>query len=680
MRLHQDSSQTPPPELIGARRRLPIGAEVMPEGGVHFRVWAPRCGELGVVLESGPGAESGTVAIPLWPEPGGYFSAFSQSAAAGTLYRFQPVYKHGPHDRLVPDPASRFQPRGPHGPSRVEDPGRFAWTDDHWTGVELGGQVIYEMHIGAFTREGTWRAATRELDELAAAGITLIEVLPVADFAGEFGWGYDGVDLYAPTRLYGEPDDMRAFVDRAHALGIGVILDVVYNHLGPDGNYLACFSNDYFSTVHTTDWGLAINYDGPGCGPVREFYIANAGYWIDEFHLDGLRIDATQDIHDCSDDHILAALTRQARQVASRRGRSIVFVAENEPQHAKLVRSPRRGGYGLDAMWNDDYHHSAMVALTGRNEAYYTDYQGTPQELISAVKRGFLYQGQLYGWQHKRRGAPALDIEPARFVHFLQNHDQIANSAGGQRCHMLASPGRYRAMMALTLLGPATPMLFMGQEFAASAPFLYFADHTAELNQSIRAGRAEFLAQFPSLATAEVQARLADPCDRATFEACKLDLGERLRHAGAYALTRDLLALRRRDPAFRAQRSGGVDGAVLGAEALVLRVMEPGLESLEPMQPMQSMQSIEPGVATGHGDRLLIVNLGRDLDLCPAPEPLLAPPGAMVWSVLWSSEHPRYGGSGNAAVESQGRWRLPGHAAVVLAPVPAQESEEEDCD
>jgi maltooligosyltrehalose trehalohydrolase len=508
--------------------------------------------------------------------------------------------------------------------------------------------VIYEMHLGTFTPEGTWEAASRELAELAEAGITLLEVMPIAEFVGRYGWGYDGVDLFAPSHLYGSPEDCRRFVDRAHALGLGVILDVVYNHLGPDGNYLACFSPAYFTDRYTTEWGAAINFDGKGAGPVREFFVANAGYWIDEFHCDGLRLDATQTIYDRSPDHILAAIGRRVRQSA--RGRSTVVVAENEAQHARLVRPAAQGGYGLDALWNDDFHHSAMVALTGRHEAYYIDYQGSPQEFISACKWGYLYQGQWYTWQAQRRGSPTFGLKPAAFVTFIQNHDQISNSGGGLRCHQLTSPGRYRAMTALMLLGPGTPMLFQGQEFAASSPFFYFADHNAELSPLIRRGRAEFLSQFPSVASPEMQSRLPDPGDPHTFERCRLDLAERHRHQEAYALHRDLLRLRREDPVLRSQRPHGVDGAVLGSHAFVLRFFT------------------EDGQ-----DRLLIVNLGRDLLLEPAPEPLLAPPEGTRWQMLWSSEDPRYGGFGTPPMDDDGGWRVPGEAAVVLGPRPVEE-------
>jgi maltooligosyltrehalose trehalohydrolase len=620
---------------MGVRRRLPVGAELEADG-VSFRVWAPAARNVEVVLESNPGSP---VAVALAPEGGGYFSALASEARAGMRYRF----RLDRDDRALPDPTSRFQPEGPHGASEVVDPAAFQWTDDGWPGVTLAGQVLYEMHVGTFTREGTWAAASRELAELARIGVTVIELMPVAEFAGSFGWGYDGVDLFAPTHLYGLPDDFRHFVDRAHALGIGVILDVVYNHLGPDGNYLSAFSRDYFTDRYTNDWGEAINFDGPNSGPVREFFVANAGYWIDEFHLDGLRLDATQQIFDASPEHVLTAITRRVREAAG--GRATLVVAENEPQHTRLLRPPSAGGYGIDAVWNDDFHHTACVAVTGRREAYYSDYRGAPQELVSAT-RGYLYQGQRSAWQRNRRGTPAGDLALARFVTYLQNHDQIANSASGHRLHALTSPGRYRAITALLLLAPGTPLLFQGQEFAASTPFLFFADHTSELAPLVRRGRAEFLTQFPSIATSEVRECLADPAAPSTFGASVLDLSERERHAEAYALHQDLLRLRRDDPVFAVQGAHGLEGAVLGAEALVLRFMG------------------------GDGDdRLLIVNLGSDVELAPAPEPLLAPPEERRWSIVWSSEDPRYGGGGSLSLDAEERWRLAAHAACVARPI-----------
>lgn len=615
-----------------SQRHLPVGAEILAGGEVGFRVWAPACHRVEVVLADG-------TVVGLEPEPDGYWSGRSAAAAAGTLYR----YRLDGGESLLPDPASRFQPDGPHGPSEVIDPAAYAWSDQDWQGVESDDQVIYEMHVGTFTPEGSWSAAMAGLPGLRDIGITVIEVMPVADFVGRFGWGYDGVDLFAPTRLYGRPEDFKRFVDAAHGLGIAVILDVVYNHFGPSGNYLKQFSPAYFSTKYGNDWGEAINFDDSYAGPVREFFISNAEYWIREFHLDGLRLDATQQIYDESEPNILQEIGRAVRQAAG--DRTTLIVAENEPQQVRLVQPIDQGGFGLDALWNDDFHHSAMVALTGRHEAYYSDHRGTPQEFVSAAKYGYLFQGQRYSWQKQRRGTPALGLGPCCFVNFTQNHDQVANSARGLRGHQLTSPGRWRAMTALMLLMPGTPMLFQGQEFAASTPFLYFADHEPELNAAIRRGRAEFLTQFPSITDPAAQACLADPGAVATFAGCRLDPAERAGNAEAVALHRDLLALRRSHDAFRSGRRCGFDGAVLGSEAFVLRFFGPDGD-----------------------DRLVVVNLGGDLVLVPAPEPLLAPPLGRRWATCWSSEAVSYGGSGVVEWETPEGWFLPGHAAAVLAP------------
>ena len=613
-------------------RRLPVGAECQRSGGVHFRVWAPRCQAVSVRIE-------GFEPVLLEAEAGGYFSGLVPEAGSGTRYRFC-LDGETPG---APDPASRFQPEGPHGPSEVVDPSSFCWTDGEWQGRPREELVLYEMHVGTFTAEGTWEAATEQLPALAELGITCIEVMPVADFPGRFGWGYDGVNLFAPTRLYGHPDDFRRFVDGAHRLGICVILDVVYNHLGPDGNYLTCFAEQYLSDQYPNEWGDALNFDGPESEHVREFFIANAGYWIDEYHLDGLRLDATQQIYDTSPEHVIAAIVRRVRAAAP--GRTTFIVGENEPQHAKLVRSPEQGGYGLDALWNDDFHHSAFVALTGHHEAYYSDYRGSPREFVVAAKHGFLYQGQRYSWQQKSRGTPALDLPSESFVVFLENHDQIANSDSGRRMHQLTSPGRYRAMTAYFLLMPGLPMLLQGQEFGTSCPFLYFADHKPELAKNVRKGRREFLAQFPNLANPAMQGRLPDPDDQATFDHCVLNFRERDSHAAHYQLHRDLLMLRRSDPVLRV-RPARVEGTEIGERAWMLRFFGPA------------------------SDRVLLINLGGDLTLNPMPEPLLAPLENQAWRVLWSSEQAEYGGTGVPPLYRDGFLYISGESSLVLEPAP----------
>ena len=605
---------------------MPIGAELQPDGGVHFRIWAPLPKSIVLVVDG--------VEHAMQTEEDGYRSAYVAVARAGSRYG----YRVDDGERILPDPASRAQPEGPHGPSAVVDASIYCWTDLAWPGVRREGQVIYEMHVGTFTREGTWTAAIDKLPLLKEIGIGVIEMMPVAEFPGRFGWGYDGVMLFAPTRLYGSPDDLRGFIDAAHRLGLGVILDVVYNHFGPDANYLPKFSSTYITDKYENEWGDAVNFDDEGSAPVREFVRENAAYWVREFHFDGLRLDATQQIFDASPRNIIAELTAAARGAAG--GRSVLVIAENEPQEARLVR-PEPRGYGVDGVWNEDLHHAAHVTLTARCEAYYSDYTGSARELLACVKHGFLYQGQRSTWQNKKpRGAPALDLEATQRVTFLENHDQVANSGFGKRLVDLTDRARLRAMTALLLLAPATPMLFQGQEFASSTPFLYFADHHNEIAEAVAQGRREFLRQFPSLAGVELDPPAAD----ATFGKCVIDWSERATNAWAVRLHRDLIALRREDAILVRAARMRIDGAVLSEEAFLVRL------------------------SGEHAERLLVFNFGRDLAPRIIPEPLLAPPADGAWRLLWSSEHPTYGGDGvREPIDPDGCWYVQGRAAFVLA-------------
>ncbi|PYL76398.1 MAG: malto-oligosyltrehalose trehalohydrolase [Verrucomicrobia bacterium] len=624
--------------MSSLKRRYPIGAELIGENQTHFRVWAPKARALDVVLEDT--ARAKPIFYPLTAEPEGYFSG-KAGAGAGARYRF----RVNTGQNSYPDPASRFQPDGPHGSSCIVDPAKFAWTDQDWPGLKLKGQIIYEMHIGTFTKEGTWRAAAEQLSELARIGITVIEMMPVAEFPGRFGWGYDGVDLFAPSHLYGTPHDLRAFVDRAHSLGLGVILDVVYNHFGPDGNYLGSFSDHYLLRGKGHEWGDVINFDGQNSGPVRELFITNGRYWIEEFHFDGFRFDATHAICDDSEEYIIGAVGRAARQAAGRR--SIILIAENDLQESKMTLPQSEGGDGLDGMWNDDFHHSAIVALTGRKVGYYGDYSGKPQEFLSAAKYGFLYQGQSLSWRKVLRGTPTFGNPAEAFVCFIENHDQIANTGPGQRPRFQTSPGRYRAMTALLLLGPWTPLLFQGEEFGASSPFLFFADvGDASVRDATRRGRAQLLAPFLSLNEEDTLRRLPSPDDPEAFARCKLDFSEREKNRQLYDLHIDLMKLRREDSRFCEQSSGGIDGAVLGPASFVLRYF-----------------------SEADDDRLLIMNFGEHQVFHPASEPLLAPPTGYRWETLWTSDSRRYGGSDAAASATVDQWILPAESAVVLRPV-----------
>jgi maltooligosyltrehalose trehalohydrolase len=613
----------PSPSLLGAIRA---------RGESLFRVWAPQARAVEVVFE-----DSQQQPLALKREASGYFSG--ATSAPVSLYKYR-VDGTGPW----PDPCSRFQPQGVHGPSLIVDPLAFKWSDAKWRGVRLAGQVIYEMHIGTFTPEGTFDAAIAKLPYLRELGITMLEVMPVAQCPGRWNWGYDGVQLFAPYHMYGDHDALKRFVDRAHALGLAVILDVVYNHLGPDGNYLKCFTPHYFSSRHKTEWGEALNLDDEHAQGTRDFILGNARYWLSEFHLDGLRLDATQSIFDDSRPHILEELAKAAREAAQ--PRSIVVISENEPQHAQQLLPPERGGYGLDAMWNDDFHHAAKVALTGTRDGYFGDYTGRAQEFISCVRRGFLYQGQWYPWQKQPRGQAASGLPACSSIVFLQNHDQVGNTFLGDRAHANAAPGRYRALMALTLLGPQTPMLFMGQEFAASTRFMFFADHHAELAALVHKGRLEFLSQFRAYADEAAQDLVPAPHDEATFSGSKLDWSEAEHNVEALAFHRDLIQLRACDPVISQQDGSKIDGATLSEQAFVLRWFD-----------------------AEHGDRLLIINLDRELPLTPPSEPLLAPTYGANWQLLWSSEDPRYGGHGvtpPVADDGHGDWRLPAQSAVLL--------------
>ncbi len=640
------------------RRVCPIGAEPG-DGGTHFRVWAPRRTGAAVRMEGG-GAP-----VAMQREDGGYWSCFAEGARAGDRYRLE---LDGADS--YPDPASRFQPEGAHGPSEIVDPLAYAWSAEEasWPGKRLEGQVLYELHIGTFTAEGTYRAAERELGRLAALGMTVLELMPVAQFAGRWGWGYDGVDLFAPHNSYGTPDELRQLIDAAHRAGLGVILDVVYNHLGPDGNYLRSFSPEYFA-AEATEWGDSINFDGEGCEGVREFFRENAAYWVREFHFDGLRLDATQSIRDSGrlGRHILEEIGEAARAAAG--GREILIVAENEPQNTVLMRPAGQGGYGLDGMWNDDLHHSMLVRLTHKREAYYSDHLGRAQEFVSGAKRGFLFQGQRYGWQGEPRGTSSRGIAPWRFITFLENHDQVANTDTGARVRTRSHPGVYRAMTAFWLLIPGTPMFFQGQEYGATTQFLYFCDHKPELAGAVREGRKVFLRQFPSLASPDAQRVLADPAAEDTFERSKLDPsganGQGVNGQGVnrqlLALHEDLLRLRRADPVLGPvlglvpgpdpgpvpgpEDGVALDGAVLSEDCFLLRFF-----------------------SDDGDDRLLVVNFGRDLDLPHAPEPLLAPPTGQGWTLAWSSDDHRYGGGGAALPVTAAGWRIPGAAAVLLIP------------
>ncbi len=605
-----------------------LGALFEGDGTTTFRLWAPDRRRVEVVAEHA----GERICSRLEPEAEGYYSA-RVLAPPGTRYRFR--LDGG---QSFPDPCSRFQPDGPHGPSEVVDFRAFHWSDSQWRGVSVRDAVIYELHVGTFTPEGTYEGVRRKLPWLRELGANVLELMPVNTFPGRFNWGYDGTHPFAPCAVYGQPDDLRSLVDEAHALGIAVILDVVYNHFGPDGTYLAQFAKAYFSDRHEIEWGEPINFDGEGSGPVRAFFAENVRHWIAEYHFDGMRFDATQTLFDSGDRHILAELTETARETAG--DRSLFLLAENEPQDRTTLLPVERGGHGCDAMWVDDFHHSVRVATTLRSEAYTTDYRGTASELLSCVRFGSLYAGQWYAWQQQRRGTPLHDLPPEQLVYFVQNHDQIANLAMGDRLQVFGEP-RLRAMTVFWLLLPYTPLLFMGQEFFASTPFLYFVDHKPELQAQVREGRRGFVMQFPSTKHALDSEGVDPDIGEVAFRRSRLDWTDAEKNERAVALHRELLRLRREDPVFASRTRP--EGGVLDEEMLVLRWF-----------------------GSDRGDRLLLLNLGADVTWDPCPQPLLAPPPGGAWRPLLSSKEVRFGGHGAVFPEGTGRWQIPGQCALVL--------------
>ncbi|OHB58718.1 MAG: hypothetical protein A2Y12_20170 [Planctomycetes bacterium GWF2_42_9] len=600
------------------KRKYPIGAEVI-DDELNFRIWAPSHKNAQLIIEY-PHSET----IEMQPEENGYFSAAIKNLEKKTLYRF----KFPGNNTFFADPASRFQPKGPLGPSQVVEPSLFKWTDSKWRGANSKNQIIYEMHIGTYTPEGTWRAATAELEELANLGITVVEVMPVSDFLGEFGWGYDDICLFAPSRLYGEPEDLAAFVDAAHKLNLGVILDIVYNHLGP-GSFIEQFSDYYFSTK-TSEWGKCLNFDGPHNKPVRDFFIANALYWIQEYHFDGFRFDAVQQIHDSSEKNIIADIVDNCRDAA--KDKSLYIIAENELQDVKLLDC------GIEGLWNDDFHHSITVALTGKNDAYYSDYLGTAGEIVSALKYGYIYQGQFSKWQQKRRGTWSRGIDKHKFVCYIQNHDQIANSVSGLRINKLISDAKNRAAAALLLLGPWTPLVFQGQEFNASAPFLYFANASATINTD----RKKFLEQFPTIKKQEIKNFMTNPADENTFLKSKLNLEERYSNYKIYRLFQDLINLKKTDEIFLLQGQCDIDDAVLNDNAFIVRFLKK-----------------DKG-------RLMIVNFGKAIFCSPASQPLFAAYKNYQWEIMFSTDKPEYGGDGFPEIESVDGWYIPAECTMVF--------------
>jgi maltooligosyltrehalose trehalohydrolase len=503
---------------------LPLGASVLVDGAVELRVWAPKAEAL--AAEVGTGREL----CDLSPEGRGYWST-RVSARAGDDYMF--VVDGA---RRVPDPASRHQPTGVHGPSRIVDPSKFSWSDEGFGGIPLRDAVLYELHVGTFTADGTFDAAIARLGDLARVGVTTVELMPVAAFPGDRNWGYDGVGLFAPHEAYGGPDAMRRFVDAAHAHGLGVCLDVVYNHFGPEGCYWDVLA-PYTTDRHVTPWGRAMNFDGPGSDGVRAFVLQNVRAWLSEMHVDALRIDAVQTMHDATARHILGEIGDVARAAGLAAGKHVWVVAESNQNDPRVTRAVRAGGLGMDGQWSDDFHHAVHAAHLGARGGTFFDF-GRHAQIAKALRGGFVLDGVYSEYRQRRHGAPAAEVSPSQLVTFIENHDQIANGRGGARLSSLVSPDLDRALLALLLLGPNVPLLFMGQERGESAPFYYFTSHgDAELTRAVREGRAREHAAYG--------VSMPDPDALDTFSACKPTSADADAEGRRRELVRALSALRR---------------------------------------------------------------------------------------------------------------------------------------
>ncbi|HUD67999.1 MAG TPA: malto-oligosyltrehalose trehalohydrolase [Candidatus Sulfotelmatobacter sp.] len=491
---------------------MPFGAEVLPDGTVRFRLWAPKAQRVTLCVEAGS-------QLPLAGLEQGWFELITREAGPGVGYQFQIDGQ-----TKVPDPASRFQPSDVHGPSLVVDPLAFDWTDTQWRGRPWEEAVVYELHVGTFSPEGTFRGIERKLDYLHELGVTAVELMPVADFPGKRNWGYDGVLPFAPDSCYGRPEDLKQLVQAAHAHGLMIFLDVVYNHFGPDGNYLHLYAPQFFTNRHHTPWGDAINFDGPDSRVARDYFLHNALYWLEEYHFDGLRLDA---VHAIADDSTPDILTELARSVRERLGkeRFVHLILENGDNSARYLRRDEQGGVPwYDAQWNDDIHHCFHVLLTGESDGYYSDYAQAPdRHLCRCLAEGFAYQGDYSEYHGCTRGEPSSELPPTAFISFLQNHDQVGNRAFGERILKLAPPRAVQAAMEILLLAPSPPLLFMGEEFGAVTPFLFFCDFSGDLAAAVTNGRRNEFARFAKFNSAAVRESIPDPNAEDTFRQSKLD-------------------------------------------------------------------------------------------------------------------------------------------------------------
>jgi maltooligosyltrehalose trehalohydrolase len=525
------------------------------DGGVRFRVWAPLARWVHFIIgHENPSFRRPDPECALTKDQDGFFVGWTDRLPIGGKYGFEIDGENGggPYPyRSYPDPASRFQFGGVDGGSEVIDPSRFPWTDQSWQGIDRDQAIIYELHVGTFSPEGTFEGVTKRLAELADLGVTAVQLLPVNDFPGRWNWGYDGVSLFAPARCYGRPHDLRRLVDEAHSLGMAVLLDVVYNHFGPDGNYTGQFSPHYVRPDRSTPWGPAINLGGEHSAMVREFFFENARMWIHEYHFDGFRLDATHAFVDDGSRPFLEEFSEVVR--ASCPDRKLILIAEDHRNLDTIIRPASEGGWNFDGVWSDDFHHQMRRHLTGDSDGVFQDFSGTMPDIATTINRGWFFTGEHSAYREQDRGTDPSGISPQRFVFCLQNHDRVGNRAGGRRLNHDVDLATYRAATVALLCSPETPMLFMGQEWAASSPFFYFTDHNEELGRLVREGRVREFAKYSDFTDPARLATIPDPQLESTFLSSKLDLAERYHepHASILRLYRALLRLRRDEATFR---------------------------------------------------------------------------------------------------------------------------------
>jgi maltooligosyltrehalose trehalohydrolase len=586
-------------------RLVSQGAELQ-EKGVLFRTWATGKRKVSTVIFGDDGSVLREISMKR--ETSGYYSVIDPASSSDTLYKYRL------DGDLVPDLASRFQPQGVHGPSQVVDGRSFHWADSGWKPPALHELVIYELHVGTFTQEGTFEAIASRFDHLKGIGVNAIELMPIGDFAGDRNWGYDCVSIYAPSRAYGKPDNLRSFVNAAHQAGFSVILDVVYNHLGPDGNYMGLYSEHYFNDSHHTPWGAAFNLDGPDAAPVRSHFAENPLYWVKDFHMDGFRLDATHAIPDDSPKHLIQEIAERVQAFGA------LVICEDPRNERKLLLPRTERGYGCDAVWADDFHHVVRVQMTNENEGYMGYFKGSMEELVSTLREGWLFTGELQK-DGIPRGTRGADIEPEHFVHCISNHDQVGNRAYGERLNQVIPPAAYRAASALLLTAPYTPMFFMGQEWAASSPFLYFTDHHDELGKGVTEGRRKEFAEFSEFRDPAKRARIPDPQALVTFTNSRLDWTEpnRQPHLETLQLYRDFLHFRKTNLTDRRRGHWQVDQ--VSSRGIAIRYQR-----------------------EKKGDILIVAQLAADDITLQLGDELLAPAKGRSWEFIISTNEPIYGG------------------------------------